>query len=64
MSLDTHDILREPGRVSVDKAELEALLVELYRERELAKERFEALVAMRLERDEARRERAIMAVHR
>jgi hypothetical protein len=53
---DVHDLLREPGRVSVDKAQLAAVLDELERERKLAVEQMALTVRLRMERDEARKE--------
>lgn len=64
-ALSATDILREPGRVSVDKAKLIAAMEELERERRLAVERFALTVRLRIERDEARKELVrVRAEHR
>lgn len=60
-----HDLLREPGRVSVDKAKFLATIEELHRQSELAHERFNISVKLVLERDEARKELVrVRALHR
>lgn len=53
---DVHDLLREPGRVSVSRAQLESALHDLDIERQLARSRGDQLAQLRLELDEARKE--------